>query len=138
MVSSEYLPPSSAAIILYLGMQRYEKEAPYKREQLVKQVREDPDVLALSCWALACEQPPGKIPNPGGVRTPQQFVDTFRVAVRHPPAKGALEEWFGKMMLPIPSCFRQEEEPDDDSSPLYFACVGGRAPCTTRRKDVHT
>ena len=57
--STPHLPPSSAAIMLYLAQQRFEKEAPWKRDQLTKQVRSDPDELALSCWAVACEQPPG-------------------------------------------------------------------------------
>ena len=100
-----FLPPSSGAIIIILGMQKYEKEAPWKREQLAKQVREDPDVLALSCWAVACEQQPGKIPNPGGLRTPDQFVVAFREAVRQPPAREALQEWYGRMHLPVPDVY---------------------------------
>ena len=59
--STQHLPPSSAATMIYLAQQRYEKEAPWKRDQLARQVRSDPDVLALNCWAVACEQPPESI-----------------------------------------------------------------------------
>ena len=102
-----FLPPSSAAIILHLGHQRFEKEAPWKREQLAKQVHDDPDVLALNCWAIACEQAPGAIPNPGGVRTPQQFVVAFRDAVASDPAKAALAKWYAAMKLPVPDVYDQ-------------------------------
>ena len=110
--SVPHLPPSSAAIMLYLAQQRFEKEAPWKRDQLTKQVRSDPDVLALSCWAIACEQPQGAIPNPGGVQTPQQFIASFRQAVKAEPAASALDSWYAAMNLPVPAIYLTQ---DDDN-----------------------
>ena len=126
--STCHLPPSSAAIMLYLAQQRYEKEAPWKRDQLTKQVRTDPDVLALSCWAVACEQPPGAIPNPGGVQTPQQFVVTFREAVKSEPAASALSSWYAAMKLPVPAVFLQSEDDLEKGDEVegWFFCASPR------------
>jgi hypothetical protein len=130
--STAYLPPSSAAIMIYLAQQRFEKEAPWKRDQLTKQVRGDPDVLALSCWAVACEQPPGAIPNPGGVQTPQQFVVSFRAAVKVEPAASALDSWYAAMKLPIPGIYlRQEDELDPHALDGWF-CASPRSFCGPR------
>lgn len=131
-----FLPASSAAIILYLGHQRFEREAPWKREQLAKEVRDDPDILALNCWAIACEQQPGCIPNPGGVRTPQQFVVAFREAVTAPPAKAALAKWYAAMRLPLPDVYDQPEaaapEAADGWGPWLSEWVCARSVCGPR------
>ena len=125
--SQPHLPPSSAAIMIYLAQQRYEKEAPWKRDQLTKQVRGDPDVLALSCWAVACEQPPGAIPNPGGVQTPQQFVVGFREAVKSEPAASALDSWYAAMKLPVPAVYlRSEEELAAPNGEMDWFCAAPR------------
>lgn len=119
--------------MIYLAQQRFEKEAPWKRDQLTKQVRSDPDVLALSCWAVACEQPPGAIPNPGGVQTPQQFVMTFREAVKVEPAASALESWYTAMKLPIPQVYMRIEEDYGGGPDLEFwACASPRSLCGPR------
>ena len=125
--STQHLPPSSAATMIYLAQQRYEKEAPWKRDQLARQVRSDPDVLALNCWAVACEQPPGAIPNPGEVQTPQQFVLCFRHAVKLEPAASALDSWYKAMKLPVPSIFlRSEEESLEGEMEGWFSCASPR------------
>ena len=130
--SSIHLPPSSAAVMLYLAQQRFEKEAPWKRDQLTKQVRSDPDVLALSCWAVACEQPPGAIPNPGGVQTPQQFVACFREAVKLEPAASALHSWYQVMKLPVPAVYLKQEDDAQDAMENWFMCASPRSLCGPR------
>ena len=131
--STCHLPPSSAAIMLYLAQQRFEKEAPWKRDQLTKQVRSDPDVLALSCWAVACEQPPGAIPNPGGVQTPQQFIVSFRQAVKAEPAASALDSWYAAMKLPVPAVYlRTDEDVLTGGEMDGWLCASPRSLCGPR------
>ena len=137
VVQSAHLPPSSAAIMVYLGQQRFEKEPPWKRDQLVVQIRTDPDVLALSCWAIACEQPPGAIPNPAGLQTPEEFVECFRHAVRQDPAAAALEKWYTLMKLPVPDVYLPVQQGDDDFAMQSWdgwMCAGSRHVCGGREK----
>ena len=122
--------------MLYLAQQRFEKEAPWKRDQLTKQVRSDPDVLALSCWAVACEQPPGAIPNPGGVQTPQQFVVSFREAVQTEPAASALDGWYASMRLPVPEIYQRHEQPAMEGEMDGWFCASPRSLCGPREKPM--
>ena len=76
----------------------------------------------------SCPQPPGAIPNPGGVQTPQQFVVTFREAVKSEPAASALSSWYAAMKLPVPAVFLQSEDDLEKGDEVegWFFCASPR------------